>query len=125
MEVDVVIKGNEEAEAGITKPGDGIPADRQENESHIEFEGLSRALSSQQTVAHDVICCLVLVLEELPEEQPHHDSYPEGQNPDPLPVLLQVVEQLLACLPNGAPLPQTLKILAQRLARIAQGLAVV
>lgn len=125
MEVNVVIKGNEKAKACGTKPGDGIPAGGQEDESHVELEGLGRALGSKQAVAHDLKRGLVFVLEELPEEQTHQDSYPESQNPDPLPVLLQVVEKLGARLPDGAPLSQTLKVLAQRLARVAQRLAVV
>ena len=45
MKVDVVVERYKESQLGGPEPSDGVPANRQEDESHVEFEGLGSALS--------------------------------------------------------------------------------
>lgn len=45
VKVDVVVKRYKEAQLGGPEPSDGVPANRQEDESHVELEGLGCAFS--------------------------------------------------------------------------------
>lgn len=125
MEVDVVVQWQGAGEAGGAQPGDGVPAHREEDEGHVKLQGLGGALGGGDTVAHDTERVPVAVLYEFPGEEPSHEGDPQGHYPQPLPILLHVVGQLGTQLPDWSLLPQPSQVLAKRLARVAQSLAVV
>lgn len=76
MKVDVVVEWDEETQIGGPKPGDCISTNREKNESHVEFQCLSRSLSREQTVTHHLESILLFVLEELPQKQYNHNHDP-------------------------------------------------
>ena len=59
-----------------SQPCDGVSADGEEDDGHVEFEGLGGAFGSGDAVAHDVEDCAVLVLDEFPGEKAGADSEP-------------------------------------------------
>lgn len=125
MEVDVVVEGDETGEGGGAEEGDGDAADREEDEGHVELERLGGALGSEEAVAHDGEGGLVFVLEELPEEEGEHGGEPGGEDPEAAPIVVEVVEEIGSQVGDGALPPRALQVLAQGLACVAQGLAVV
>lgn len=125
VEVDVVVEWQGTGEAGGAQPGNGVPAHWEEDESHVKLQRLGGALGGGEAVAHDVERVPVAVLYEFPGEEPRHESDPQRHHPQPLPVLLHVVGHLGGQLPDWSLLPQPGQVLAQRLARVAQCLAVV
>lgn len=95
VEIDIVVKWNHNPQLGpAPKPCYGVPADRQENEGHVEFGGLGGTLSRGHAVAHHMENCSVLVLNELPCEEPSTDGEPQQDDPNPLPVVLEKVPHL-------------------------------
>jgi hypothetical protein len=94
VKIDIVVKRYKVSQLGGSEPSDCVSTDGKENESHVEFKGLSRALGCRETITHDFEGILLRVLIELPCEQPNHDHYPQGQNPESSPILLQVVKEV-------------------------------
>lgn len=75
MEVDVVVEGDDDAELGsASEPCDGVSADGEEDEGHIEFQGLGGALGGGDAVPHDFEHFAVLVLNELPGKETGADG---------------------------------------------------
>ena len=125
MKVDIIVKRHKVANPSVPQPSDYVPTNRQQNESHVELQRLCGAFGGEEAITHDVEGLFVLVLYELPSEQAYHDQYPECDHPNPLPILLQIVEEFGAHSADPAPLSEALEVLAQGLACVAQGLAVV
>lgn len=100
MKVDIIVEGEHTGETGRTEPRYRVPANREKDERHVELESLCSSLGCGQAVAHDFECIHVFVLDELPCEECSHDPNPECNHPQPLPVLLQVVDQFGAQIPN-------------------------
>lgn len=70
MKVDVVIKGDHHSKLGpAPEPSDGVSADRQQDQGHVELKSLGATLSCSDTIAHDMEHSTVLVLDELPSEK--------------------------------------------------------
>ncbi|GER33036.1 rhamnulose-1-phosphate aldolase/alcoholdehydrogenase [Striga asiatica] len=59
---------------------------------------------------------------EFPREQSNHDQNPYCQDPNPPPIFLQEIKQFGAYSPQSAPVPEPVEVLAQGLARVAEGL---
>lgn len=119
VEIEVVVEGDGVAELGlVADPGDGVAADGEENEGHVELEGLGGALGGADAVAHDVVDGAVAVLDELPGEEARADAEPEGHDPHPLPVVLQKVLGLLPPPPDRVRLLRRPQVLAQHLAQV-------
>ena len=76
MKIDIVVKWYKISQPGRPYPSDGISTYGQQNDGHVELQSLSRTLSRKKTVAHDLVRCLALVLEEFPREKPNHDRDP-------------------------------------------------
>lgn len=76
MKIDIVVKRYKISQPSRPYPSDGISTYGQQNDSHVELQGLSRTLSREKTVAHDLVGVRVLVLEELPREKPDQDHNP-------------------------------------------------
>lgn len=125
VEVDVVVKRDETGEGGGAEESDGDAADGEEDEGHVELEGLGGALGGEEAVAHDGEGGLVFVLEELPEEEGEHGGDPGGEDPEAAPVVVEVVEEIGGEVGDGALPSHALQVLAQGLACVAQSLAVV
>lgn len=71
VKIDIVVEWYKISQPGRPYPSDGISTYGQQNDSHVELQGLSRTLSRKETVAHDIVGLLMLVLEELPREKPN------------------------------------------------------
>lgn len=87
VEVYVVVEGNKRPGSSGPEPRQGIPADGQEDESHVELQSFCCPLGRRQAIAHDAKCRHVPVLDELPGEEASHHYCPKQQNPTSLPVL--------------------------------------
>ena len=59
-----------------SQPCDGVSADGEKDDGHVEFEGLGGAFGSGDAIAHDVEDGAVLVLDEFPGEKAGADSEP-------------------------------------------------
>lgn len=119
MEVDVVIEGDDGAELGArTEPGDGVPANGEEDEGHVELGGLGTALGDADAVAHDVERRVALVRHELPGEEAGVDGQPQRHHPHPLPVVLHEVGQPPEPPPERVPVVRRHQLLADQLADV-------
>lgn len=94
VEVDVVIEGYDMAERSGPERRQRVPADGQQDEGHVELEGLGSALGNADTVSHHLERGSALVLLELVHEQGEVDSQPQSHEPYPLPVLVDEVHCL-------------------------------
>lgn len=91
VKIDIVVKRYKVSQLGGSEPSDCVSTHGQENESHVELKGLSRTLGCRETITHRFERILLRVLIELPCEQPNHYHYPQCQNPESSPILLQIV----------------------------------
>lgn len=87
MKVDVVVERDEEAGSGGAQPSKSVAADGEQDEGHVELESLGSALSSGETITHNLEGRLVPILEEFPGEQASHGHRPDQHNPRPLPII--------------------------------------
>ena len=77
VEINVVVERYDVAELGsASQPCDGVSADGEEDDGHVELEGLGGAFGGGDAVAHDVEDGAVLVLDEFPGEKAGADSEP-------------------------------------------------
>lgn len=104
VQVEAVIEGEDIAEEGGAKPGDGVPADREENKRHVELEGLGCALGGAHAIAHHLETIAMLVLQKLPHEQTCHGSYPQAYHPHALPFIMHEELALAYQLPQRSSL---------------------
>lgn len=117
MEVEIVIKRDDEGELGlITEPGDGVAADGEENECHVELERLCSAFSCAHTVTHDVVHSPASVLNELPREQCEAYEEPQSQNPGSFPVVFHEVAATLVVAFHGIWFQSWFQLLTQHMA---------
>jgi len=94
VEVDVVVERDGGAESCPgPEPGDGVPADGEQDERHVELGGLGAALGDADAVAHHVERRVAAVRGELPGEERRVDGQPQRHHPHALPVVLHEVEE--------------------------------
>lgn len=87
MEVDVVVEGYDRANPAVgAEPCHRVPADGEQNNSHIELQCLGGPFGGAEAVAHDLIRHPVAVLDELPREECDAHDEPEEDDP-PAPPL--------------------------------------
>ena len=91
MKVDVIIEGNNQSELSVAKPCENVSKHGEKDEGHVELECLGSTFGCAKAITHHLEGVLFLVLKEFPREQPRHDRNPEYQNPQPLPVILQII----------------------------------
>lgn len=125
MEVDVVVKRYKETQPCGPQPSDSVSTHRQQYKSHVELQGLGSSFSREKTITHYMECFFLSILKEFPNEKTNHDGDPQSNNPNSLPILLQIVDEIGAESTNWAFLSQSLEVLAQSLASVAESLAVV
>lgn len=119
MEIEVVVKGDDDTELGlVTEPSDSVPADWEEDESHVELESLGAAFGDADTVAHNVVHGAVAVLYEFPGEKACANAEPEQQHPHPHPVILHKVTEFLVVSLDGVGFYGWFQLLAQHLAQV-------
>ena len=94
VEVDVVVERDDAAEKRRPELGESSPADGEEDERHVELEGLGGAFGQAEAPAHDLVRRSVLILVVLPGEEDDVDCDPQSDHPNPLPVLK---DELLSC----------------------------
>lgn len=118
VEVEIVVEGEGGAEPGlVAEPGDGVAADGEEDEGHVELEGLGGALGHAHAVAHHLENLSVPVLDVFVSEEGSHDCNPHSHHPNSLPIVQQQVVKISVPPPYQVVLTW-LQLLAQHFAQI-------
>lgn len=60
-----------------SEPSNGVPTHRKQNEGHVELRNLGPTLCDADTIAHDVVHIVALILDELPSEEGGTDREPQ------------------------------------------------
>ena len=102
-----------------SKPSDGVPANWEKNEGHVELESLGCTLSSTDTISHDMEHITILVLEELPNEEANAYTEPEEYDPYSLPIVLDKVGKPVGRSLDGVGLLGWNQLLAEQLAQLS------
>lgn len=105
VEGNAVVKGEEEPGPGCAEPSEGVAADGEEDEGHVELQRLRGALGGGKAISHHGERRTVAVLRELPGEQPPHGRHPQLHHPRPLPVLPRCQPQPRRRAPRVEPPP--------------------
>lgn len=116
VEVEIVIERDHHAEFGLVpEPCDGVPADWEKNQSHVELGQFCTTFGNADAVAHNVEHGSLPVLVELPGEKADHGDQPHQEQPHPLPVVFQEVLGLFVVPLEGVALLGGPQFLAQHL----------
>jgi len=77
VEVKTIIKRNDSTKLSLVpKPSDGVSTNRQQYESHVEFESLGASFGDTNAITHDTIGSFVLVLNEFISKEATTDAKP-------------------------------------------------
>lgn len=119
VKIEVVIEWNNQSQLGPgPEPSYGIPADGEEDDGHVEFEGLGGALGGGDTIAHDMKDGTMTVLDKFPGEEAGADGEPEGDHPDSLPIVLHEVGESLTAAAEGVVVLGGYQLLAKEPAEV-------